>query len=336
MICLHHNDNDGRCAAAIVKNELNNIWEGIPTHDNFYEYSHTTFPTISDEDIEQTLSVYIVDIALNKDVFEFIKRCVEKNKKVYHIDHHKSGIDFYETLSDEDKVVYDKVLRFHNNTYSATMLCWVYACMSDDERKHPEDIPFDFTPDFSQVGFYVNDESKFRQIAIPNVVRFVDDNDVWRHSLPEAIDFAAGFRLEDDKSPCAEIWQKLLYENGGREIVRFINAGEVINKYQQSINRIVLNNAFESEIDGIKCLCLNTPHGNALIFCEKYDEYPLVVKFSYDGSIGKWRYTFYSNDKYADIVDCAKIASEGFNGGGHRGAASGWLECNIFAKQTDM
>jgi oligoribonuclease NrnB/cAMP/cGMP phosphodiesterase (DHH superfamily) len=340
MITLHHNDNDGRCAAAIVKCELNNIWEGVPSNENFYEYNHgNKFPNITDEELMKHRTVFIVDLAFNEELYNFTKRVVISGRKLVYIDHHKSGREYYEKLVEDGTIdpeyIKDKVAIFFREDISATMLCWIYACMHEDERSHPMDVPFDLSSDMTQIGFYIGD-IKQRVIAIPNVVRLINDTDIWANQFKESQAFASGFALEQDRGPCEKVWQELLYENGGSVIVKYINNGEIINSYQRNINKRVLHNAFEVEIDGIKTLALNTTYGNSLIFGEKYGEYPMVCKFSYDGSIKKWRYTFYSHEQYKDTVDCSEIAKKYFNGGGHRGAAGGTLNYNYFILDTEF
>lgn len=330
MKCIHHNDADGLCAAAIVKNELANDFMHVNESD-FIMYNHGW--TLELPEIKEGEEVYFVDLALDGVTFNAMKKCIEAGAHVIHIDHHIGGSRFYESMSPEGKAVYDQVRRFFRTDYSGTMLTWVYAAMTDKEKEDPSKVSFDITDGLTHVGFWIDNPSMKREVAIPLAVRYIDDNDVWRHSLDESKYFALVFRSLPNEmtNPLnLDFWKEMLYASTPKRTMDLVDRGRMLFDYQDSINRSIVKNGFEYDIAGIKCFCLNTPFGNSQIFCEKYDEYPMVCKFSYDGSIKKWRYTFYSNDKFKDQVDCSEIARMFFAGGGHRGSSGGQLDYNYF------
>ena len=329
MKCIHHIDADGLCAAAIVRHELLEVFMP-PTEEDFIPYNHGWELKLPDPDkLRINEPVYIVDLALDDTIMNAIRYFVEHGCHVVHIDHHIGGKRYYETMSYEDKTIYDGIVHFFNDKISGTMLTWVYACMHNDERMDPGKVSYDFTEKYDHVAFWI-DTSNFREYGIPLAIRYIDDNDVWRHALPESKYFAVAFTMEESTKPMDDkFWTDLLYSTTGRMTVNMVNNGELAYKYQEHINQSTLKNAFEHVFDGIKTLCLNAPYGNSRIFCEKYDEYPMVCKFVYDGHIGKWRYTFYSNGK-DENVDCAKIATKYFNGGGHKCAAGGQSDFCFF------
>ena len=133
--------------------------------------------------------------------------------------------------------------------------------------------------------------------------------------------------METDKNPCNELWHLLIYGSDAR-VYEYVNKGKILWSYQEGINEKMLRNAFEYEIDGHKCLCLNTPYGNSRVFNDKFDEYPMVCKFSYTG-LHTWRYSFYSSEKHPDSVDVSVIAKK-LGGGGHKHAAGVTLPYNLF------
>ncbi len=334
MKCIHHIDADGYGAAAIVRLGFNEVF-APSTEEDVIAYDHGQELKLPDPDkLRDGEEVYIVDLALDKTIMNAIKYFVEHNCHVIHIDHHIGGKRYYETMSPDEKAIYDSITHFFNTDYSGTMLTWVYACMTPEERHNPGVVEFDFTSTFDMVGFWFNTPNS-RQIRIPFAIRYIDDNDVWRHSLEESKYFALSFNMLEDKSPTSDIWNDLIYSSTEMKTMQMVNEGLLLYRYQDSINHNALRNAFEYEIDGIKCLCLNAPFGNSRLFCEKYDEYPMVCKFSYDGNMGKWRYTFYSSDKRDDAADCAAIATKLFNGGGHAHAAGGATDELFFKKKPD-
>lgn len=320
MKVFHHNDDDGRCAAAIVKRELVNVFEPL-TDDDFIEYSYTG--ELDVPEFKQNETVYIVDLSLDETIFnKVIKPALDVNAKITHIDHHKTTFEYLESLTDDQKTIIDKVTTFYVNGLSGTMLTWVYSLMNDTERRDPTNVNFDFTDGNTHVGFDVGTD-KMREYHIPDVIRYIDDNDVWRHEIENTKYFSIGFQSvsDEDKAPVSSIWDDLIYSSNQREASRFVNEGKIIWAYQEVQYKNNLKNSFVTYIFGEKCLCLNTCQGNSRIFCEKFDEYPMVCKFGYDGSIGKWRYTFYSSDKIDNAVDVSVIAKR-YGGGGHRGAAA--------------
>lgn len=330
MKCIHHTDADGLCAAAIVYRELNNIYQPAKPSD-FIPYNYGWKLELPG-DVKAGETIYIVDLSLDDVIMNAIEFFVAHGCDVVHIDHHISTQKFYAELPDERRKIYDEdVIKFFSDKISGCMLTWVYACMNVDERSHPQTVVYDFAERYTHVCLWI-DTPNAREISIPLSVRLIDDNDVWRHEYEESKYFAIAFNsmTKEHKIPTNNnMWDKLIYSSTQMETLGMISRGKMLFDYQASINEMVLKNAFEYEIMGIKTLCLNTQYGNSQIFGEKYNEYDIVCKFGYDGNIRKWRYTFYSNGKNPD-VDCSEIARTLFAGGGHRCAAGGMLEYNYF------
>ena len=328
MKIFYHGDDDGRCSAAIIKRELVNVFEPMTT-DDFIEYFHSG--DINTPEFKVNETVYIVDLALDDVVYnKIIKPAVDAGSKVIHIDHHKTTLDRISSMTDDEKLVMNKITSFYKMGLSASMLTWVYSLMYDSERKEPNKVNFDFTQGYTHVGFNV-ETPDMREYRIPDAIRYIDDNDVWRHEIEETKFFSIGFQLIEDKHPASQIWDDLIYTSSQYESSKIVNDGRLLWAYQEAQNKANLNNAFESDVFGYTCLCLNSCQGNSRIFCEKFDDYQMVCKFGYDGSIHKWRYTLYQSDKIDNIVDVSEIAKH-YGGGGHRGAASFVLDYNIFDK----
>lgn len=327
MKIFYHTDDDGQCAAAIVCRELVNVFEPI-TDKDFIPYSHTG--EIDEVEFKEFEHVYIVDLALDDVIFnKVIRPAVEAGAKVVHIDHHQTTIDYMESMFNEEKSIIDNVTTFYKIGLSATMLTWVYSLMNDDERKNPCAVLFDFTDNFTHVGFNVG-KNNMREYHIPDVIRFIDDNDVWRHDLDNTKYFSLGFQMEEDKTPTAKVWDNLIYSSNSRETYAYVNNGKLLWDYQTIQNNRNMENAFESNVFGVKCLCLNG-YGNSRIFGDRFDEYPMVCRFNYDGSINKWKYSLYSSEKYSESADVSVIAKS-YGGGGHRHAAAFMADEFIFGK----
>ena len=62
-LIIHHNDDDGRCAAAIIYNEF--CMEETMTEKNFIEYNYNGKPDIDLDMLHPYDTVYILDISMN-------------------------------------------------------------------------------------------------------------------------------------------------------------------------------------------------------------------------------------------------------------------------------
>lgn len=334
MRCVHHNDADGLCAAAIVKNEFGVVWENVNA-DNFVEYCHNGIINIKDETefFKPGQTIYIVDLALDHYIFdEIIRKAINNKCNVVHIDHHISGKKFLEGLRDEDRKLYDdNVISFWTDKYSGCMLTWVYSCMVEDQRKHPNDVEFDLTEDHSSVA--IDPNGSIRVCNIPLAVRLIDDNDVWRHKFRESKLFSSAFGAEENTRPYNdEFWAPLLYE-GPAKTYEIIDRGVIINGFIERQSKSIMKNAFEIEIDGFKGIACNFPVGNSLVFGEAYDTHDFVIKFN-QVSDRNWRYTLYSKEDGG--ADCEELVKKYFSDlglcGGHKHSAGATLDRNIFQK----
>ena len=327
MKVIYHNDADGHCAAAIVWNECHGIFEPILPKD-LIEYDHEGKIEIDDESIREGEQVYIVDLALDEAIFEVIKQFIKHNCKIVHIDHHISGRAYYNNMDAIYKTAYNKnVISYYRTDVSASMLTWVYVNMTETERLHPNDVPIDFTEEFTHIGFYP-ETNAMRECFIPKAVRYIDDNDVWRHQFEESKYFALAYQIEDNDPLNTALWGELLYDNRLTKTYKMIETGKLLHRYQEAMYAQACGNGHIVHIDGHTGYAVNCPVGNSRLFGDKYDEYDFVVKYHYDGSIKRWKYTFYSKDD--STFDCAAICRKHFAGGGHKHAAGGTCITDYF------
>ena len=315
---LHHNDDDGRCAAYITKAYLVNPMDILKPED-FIEYNYNgdltrKYPTITENE-----TVYIVDISMCDAVLAFVKYVISNGGNVIHIDHHATGIDYYENHKAE--IDHDHYISFMKNGISGSMLTWIYAEVFNDEgRKNPNEVKFDFDDDNLRTRCCLIDDSgnpidkngeiikTERDISpVPTVLRFIDDNDIWKHKIVETKPFTWGFKLNKNKHPLSQIWVELFDDSDFRSHANFINDiinnGTVILNYCDAVNAIRLASGFYCVVNGNYVACVNAVDGNSMIFQDMYDASPAVCKFSFDGE--KWWYTFYSKNNGG--ADCAAM-----------------------------
>ena len=345
---LHHNDDDGRCAAFIAKAYILPYALMGPTDFIEYNYSGNLIKKYP-ETINENETVCIVDMSLSDEIFDFIKYVIDKGGRVLHIDHHATGIDFLNTHKEEiDKLFAEgSYTYFFKNGISGTMLCWIYAnVFNDEDRKNPMEATFDFDDDdlrnkccrvlngipVGHNGAEVTD----RMIPdIPDVIRFVDDNDIFKHKIPETKSFTNGFMLQANKHPLSQIWVDIISDTDERsknELIKdIIKQGDTIIKYRSIVDAKNLGNGFYVTINGFNIAFLNTCEGNSFIFQDMYDNSDAVCKYNFDGE--KYWFTFYSKEdggaNCAAIIEFLKDSYgskyEFITGGGHvHAAGSTW------------
>jgi len=314
-ILIHHNDDDGRCAGAVVVRELCDVWNR-PTMDTVFEYKHGYSLIVPTDVIENTDSIYIVDVAIDNQILNFVKLVHDirgdNMPKIVFIDHHQTSKEILDKGMQDERfelfMIYVKT--FVKMGISGTLLTWIYACMTEEERNGEPN--FDFTEKRTHIGFYPEQKNE-RIIKIPLAVRLIDDWDVWNHDISDTKYFNLGFSLVPDKHPLNEIWDIVIYGDDRWLSQTYIDKGRIIYDYQTKVNERAMSRAFESEIDGVKCLCLNQT-GNSMVFGDKIKEYPMVCLYYYDGKIKQWKYSLYSDETTG--VDVSVIC-QNHGGGGH-------------------
>lgn len=314
---IHHNDFDGKCAAAIVMNELLPIFikDQIIAIEYNYGYKIDWDSILDPSKFLNKEICYIVDIALNDEIFGVIKKLINNNVKVIHIDHHQATFDYMS--KDGVSEVMSKVTIFHNINYSGTMLSWVMSCMNDTEREHPMDIKFDFTSTYSHVMINVGGIQP-REYKIYPGVFYIDDYDVWRHSDKDTLAFHYGLSTVEDTNPKLDkFWGDIIYGNQ-RIIQPYIESGRAIAKYKETDYAHTLKRGHEIDVMHNKCFIVNAPCDSFMFESIKAD-YDACIAYWYDAKIGKWHYSVRSAD--SSSFDCNEFCKM-FGGGGHKHAAA--------------
>ncbi len=276
MICYYHmSDLDGQCSGAIVK------------------YYHPSCRMVGlryddkvnwDDVIGQ--NVVMVDISLRP--IENMISVAKLAKKMVWIDHHKSIMDQY----DEFKDAFGKK----------------FVAILSDERLGDHRAACELTWKFFS-------GKKYTPIGIHLIGRY----DVWDHEAhPDVLPFQYGMRMYDTfpvEKYMDTVWNKIIEDDQsfyldtvekGKAVFQFVN------KDYSAFRRA---NAFESVIDGYRCICLNRISVNSRIFGDLIYDYDMAVIFGYKGK-GKWKVSFYTA---RDDIDVSKIA-ERYGGGGHKHA----------------
>lgn len=170
---FHHNDNDGKAAAAVVYKAYIELGKYI---DNFisvnYNDSIPTADQIGENDI-----VYIVDYSFTKATVQNLIDISKKADKVFWFDHHKSSLEIFDYVKE-------------NNICKEAIV---------DTNRCGALITFDY--------FKEHDLIKRISNYMTRIIELVDDYDRWVHKYPESMLFNIGSQL-DDTDPTSDFWTK--------------------------------------------------------------------------------------------------------------------------------
>ena len=151
---FHHNDLDGRAAAAIV---YHGIKDKLPKGEKvkFQELNYKK--RISYRSLNENEVAYIVDYSFTDNTVEQLVKIVDKSKKVIWLDHHKSSKDLIKALPNLFTSLKERGLSHTiKMTESGAMLAW---------------------------------KKFFNKKSIPDWVAYVDDYDRWVHALERSEQF---------------------------------------------------------------------------------------------------------------------------------------------------
>ena len=244
--------------------------------DDFFEIDYVT--PIPIDVIKNNEEVFFVDYSFKKNTVWQLKE-IAKRSHVTWTDHHTDSMELEKTEGYE-WLQYIDGLRVNGISGAALTYMYLYNC---------------------------------EFINIPQYIKHVSDYDCWKFMYePDTTYFKLGIETVPDDA-LDQIWKVL--SNNDDELIRIIDKGKIIKNYVDETNKYYLDHfGYESEIDGHKCYVVNQKT-NSWIFGKKYNEYPLVCVWVFDGN--KYSYSLYSSNK---DTKCNKIA-EKFGGGGHTGAA---------------
>lgn len=159
----------------------------------------------------------------------------------------------------------------------------------------------------------------FPDKTIPIPVFLLGRYDVWDLSAhPNVMNFQYGMRFNENTYPESDIWSHALsYDLNFQR--RTVNTGEVVLQYQSAQNaKYVKSCAFETEIEGLPAIAMNTGMANSQMFRSVWDAGKYKVMMPFVWKDGKWTVSLYTTEETG--VDCGTIAKS-FGGGGHKQAA---------------
>lgn len=275
MIIIHHNDLDGRCAAAIVytyvaTSELNTLIEmdyakPMPWH------------LISPNE-----TVWIVDFSLS----------VADMEKLHEITTNITWIDHHVTAIEKFKGWPTKIRGIRNGGEAACVLTWKYVRWWTIEGVGPENFGQGCT------GY----------TELPQAVAMIGDYDAWHHQITDSTAFYEGMKMRP-QNPKDPHWLDL-FRRGEKMCPAIISDGKAAIEYRDAYCIDMCNSfGFETEIDGVQCYFTNIYKFGSLGFAGRMKVYPICAAGVFDGK--KWTISLYSDNQ----VDVSKICQNHGGGG---------------------
>ncbi len=227
--------------------------------------------------------IYMVDFSLQP--FTGMIQLANKTPHFHWIDHHKTAIEEHAKIN----TLGDMIHGLRRDGIGACQLIWEYLSPYGD---------------------------------IPYAIELLAQYDVWNHSNPETLPFQYGMRLKDtwpDKA--IGLWRSLFKNESA--VKPIIEQGKTVIEYVTQDNaKYCASCAFDTELDGLKCVAINKMLTNSQVFDSVWDikKYDAMLTFGYRK--GRWTVSLYTSKPGVDVSVIAK--SRG--GGGHKQAAG--FQCN--------
>jgi oligoribonuclease NrnB/cAMP/cGMP phosphodiesterase (DHH superfamily) len=329
MICLYHNDMDGRCAAALVRAYRKNDPDDLYVEMN---YDHPDYPFALMPPDEST-QVVIVDFSITP---ESMARLLESGAQVTWIDHHKTALDKYP----KDLVIPG----LRHVGFSGAILTWVYL----------------FSRKRCEAGILRFDDEAMKALCreAPLFIQLVDDWDCWKFrydtatrefqmsmggkllsnstwdsfireeltEIPETYDFDAAIsRLENHG-----IWSFTPREYSSSLRYALAQGRATLSYRIEWSTAYCKRYGFEARLPGfpdVRIYAMNLGQANSEYFHDVPEGIQARCLFSFNGK--RWFYSIYS-----DQIDVTPIAKS-FGGGGHAGASGFDTETLVIQPVTE-
>lgn len=308
MICLYHNDPDGKTAGYLIRRGIEKRRLKTDNYGNKFikmDYSKK-FPF---DKLNENEYVYIVDFSIKPPE---MNRLLKITNNVIWIDHHISIINLYKNYKDIDKID-----GFRFNGISGCMLTYLYIYFNDFFKKFLKkydknrDLKFKYFP---------------KSLSIPMYLRLVNDWDVFNLVFKETIPFI-NFMNSYEFNPTGNDFNLI---NTDAKISNCVKEGEIILRYNELKNKnYIKENGFEVKFEGYNAFVVNYNEKSSRTFKDLKDKekYDIFIVFTFDG-----KYYSYSIYTEKDDIDVSKIAQK-YGGGGHK-QASGFVIPHLIVFQN--
>jgi oligoribonuclease NrnB/cAMP/cGMP phosphodiesterase (DHH superfamily) len=281
-VIIYHDDNDGRCAAAITLKAIVEQGKAAGKVGEMFVFAGATYDKVQmlADGVGEGDDVYILDFSFPPELMSAI---IGKSKRVTWIDHHKSAIKALNTAE------FQRLDGTRDTHAAACLLTWNFWYPSED---------------------------------IPTVVRLIADRDAWIWAYKEqTAEFHYGLSLHDTH-PQAGIWKVLFEQpdvaagkikSDGRLVLQAL--GQRFKDIRDAV-------AFDTEIDGHSARAMNIAiAGSAAFGAEGWatgalpDDVEICCQYYHNGEV--FTVSLYSKKGTVDVSELCKKRG----GGGHANAA---------------
>lgn len=312
VLIVHHCDNDGYGAAAIIAHAIGK---------DKVDYIEANYDVPLKKLIKNTnyRTIYFVDYSISTKENALFVMKLNKERDVIWIDHHKSSIDMIEEMPELSDLYGYRVVGI-----SGTGLSWIYALnhLALDREGVTDTLLSATTARIEQVSDTYTTISKemgnvfLRKLMCPKTLHLINRWDIWDID-DRVLDFNYGLDISRPEDLLSVFRSE---EIDFQTQAKAIHDGVVIRRHIEKEDKENCDkNGFEIKIqyenNMYSCFCLNTNHFSSLAFGDRVNDYDIVMPFNYNGR--KWRYSMYT---VKTGVDCSRIAKQ-FAGGGHPQAA---------------
>ena len=218
MKCYHHDDADGRGAAAIIS-----MFEEDRNHENYIEVDYVQELPI--DKISKDEKVYFVDYSFSEKTLPSLKKILEITNNVIWIDHHQSSLDLIKAHKELDDI---RGIRY--NGISGMALAYMYLYDKLDMREVPQYIQR--VSDFDCFKFELGVDSEHFILGLQSY-KYGPLDEIWRTLYLDS-------------------------ENGDALVESMIHTGRIIKAYNTNADADYLAKyGFEGELDGYSAIILN-------------------------------------------------------------------------------
>lgn len=283
-LIYYHDDLDGIASAAIIASKEAFI-DGQPNTVDMIGYDYVDDSVINLNRAGTYDRVYMVDMVLQP-----FTRMLELARVVnlIWIDHHFGAISEYHKLDDVTKgLFHDVYLGAYHNMKSACELTYEYF--------HPG-------------------------VPVPKGIKNISLVDTWHHNDNEEVWSYFEYCDYTLNNPLNISWWNVL--NDDRAFYNTaVSDGFMLRKYRRyKEDKHAMQNSMEVELDGHKCIALNSDSLGSQQFDKVYDptKHKAMIRFS--RARGAWKFSIYTTHDDFDV----SIIAKNHGGGGHR-KASGFI-----------
>lgn len=305
MKVFHHNDNDGRLSAFLIRRF---VLKHFPLTE--IEFIETNFDQpFAIDSVCKNETVWIVDFSIEPEMMVKLM-CITND--IHWIDHHGTAIDKYTRYAVANPETFKGQLAFEYATSLGPVSC-IGGLRSVD---HAACV-------LTYMYCYKKYEGrKYR--SIPWFIRLVGDRDIWAWQYGERSKFFHRGLQAEDTSPESPIWYDVWRSTRWLE-----KRGAIIEAgLERQAEETIKECSFEVGFHGHRCLAINAsaPFLRSSEYFEKFaPDYDIWMPFRFAN--GCWTVSLYSK-----TIDTSVIAQQyelnGKRGGGHpltnRGSASGF------------